>query len=292
MPPSKHSQGRFVAQRTSKKIHVAELKVGMYISKLDRDWLETPFLMQGFAVESLEDISTVADFCEYVWVDALEENWEENSRRETIKKNPRQQILINKTSTVQENQKILGVYRDAKRITKNLMDEARFATSINTDAARETVDHCVQSVLRNADALVWLSRLRDRDEYTSEHCLNVCINAIAFGRNLGMVEEELQELGLCGLLHDIGKMKIPPEILNKPDKLTPEEFNIMKRHTVYGRNLLMSGNKATPKAVDVAWNHHESLDGSGYPRGLNETGISQYARIVAIVDCIILIHKR
>jgi len=115
-------------------------------------------------------------------------------------------------------------------------------------------------------------------------CLNVCILAIAFARQLGYPEEALHDIGICGLLHDVGKMKIPPEVLNKPGKLTPEELKIMHRHTVLGRNLLMSAGSGAAQAVDVAWGHHEKLDGTGYPRGLTDSKISRYARIIAIVD--------
>jgi len=102
-----------------------------------------------------------------------------------------------------------------------MLDDIRMGGVINTEGAKETVNQCVKSVIRHPDALQWMSKMRDENEYTAEHCLNVCILAIAFGRHLGMTEEELHSLGMCGLLHDVGKMKIPPEVLNKPGKLTP-----------------------------------------------------------------------
>ena len=197
---------------------------------------------------------------------------------------PKQNILVNKVSAQNENQRVLGVYREARRVTKSLLDEVRLTSVINTQQAKETVNECVHSVLRNSDALMWLSKIRSQDEYTSEHCLNVCILAIAFGRQLGYPEDALHDLGICGLLHDVGKMKVPPKILNKPDKLTPEEFKAIARHTVFGRNLLMSAGSGAAQAVDVAWTHHEKLDGTGYPRHLKAQSISRFARIIAIVD--------
>ncbi len=257
----------------------------MWICKLDRDWLETPFLLQGFMVESMADIEVVAEHCQYVWVDAVEEHWVGNQRLQSAspaanKKN----IFVNQVGFSEETNHVLGVYREARRITKSLLDEARLTSVINTRQAKETVNECVNSVLRNSDALMWLSKIRSQDEYTSEHCLNVCILAIAFGRQLGYTEEELHDIGICGLLHDVGKMRVPPEVLNKPGKLTPQEFKQIQRHTVYGRNLLMSAGSGAAQAVDVAWAHHERLDGSGYPRGLKDSNISRYARIIAIVD--------
>lgn len=284
MMTTPNSEGQFTRRRTSKKIHISELQVGMWISKLDRDWLDTPFLMQGFLVETPEDIDSVAEFSEYVWVDAEEEQWVNYNSKETIRKQSTAKAYINKVSASTENRKVLGVYREARRITKSLLDEARLSSVVNAKQARETVDECVQSVIRNPDALLWLSKIRSQDEYTSEHCLNVCILAIAFGRQLGYDEDELKTLGLCGLLHDVGKMKIPPEILNKPGKLTPEEFKIMQNHSTLGRNMLMSSGSGVAQAVDVAWGHHEKLNGQGYPRGLKDVGISRFTRIIAIVD--------
>ena len=284
MTKPNNTSGRFVTQRNTKKIHVSELQIGMWIAKLDRDWLDTPFLMQGFLVETPADIETVAEFSEYVWVEANAEQWVDYNNKETLKQKVTAKSYINQVNAQTENRRVLGVYRDARRITKTLLDEARLTSVINTDAAKQTVDDCVHSVIRNSDALVWLSKIRSQDEYTSEHCLNVCILAIAFGRHLGYGENELKDLGMCGLLHDVGKMKIPPEILNKPGKFTPQEAKIMCSHSLLGRNMLMSSGSQVAQAVDVAWSHHEKLNGEGYPRGLKDTNISRFTRIITIVD--------
>ncbi|GAB2199216.1 HD-GYP domain-containing protein [Sessilibacter sp. MAH4] len=282
--PRHHSNGHFANEVQSKKIHISELKIGMWVSKLEKDWLETPFLMQGFLIESIDDIETVAQYSEYVWVDVREEHWVSLNANATLTQAPTKTIYINKIPVREENERIYGVYRDARRLTKSLLDEVRLTSVINTQQAKTMVRDCVESVLRNSDALMWMSKIRDRDSYTSEHCLNVCILAIAFGRQLGYDENALYDLGICGLLHDVGKMKIPLEILNKPGPLTDDEMKIMKRHSVYGRNLLMSAGSGAAQAVDVAWNHHERIDGQGYPRGLNDAQISRYSRVIAIVD--------
>ncbi|BFM08766.1 HD-GYP domain-containing protein [Halioxenophilus aromaticivorans] len=276
--------GHFVSERNSKKIHVSELQIGMWISKLDRDWLDTPFLMQGFLVETPDDIATVAEFSQFVWVEAEEEQWVDYNNKETLKKKFRAKTYINQVNAQTENRKVLGVYREARRITKSLLDEARFSSVINAETAKQTVDDCVHSVIRNSDALMWLSKIRSKDEYTSEHCLNVCILSIAFGRQLGYEEQALKDLGMCGLLHDVGKMKIPLEILNKPGKFTPNEAKIMKSHSILGRNMLMAAGTKVAQAVDVAWSHHEQINGKGYPRRLEDRNISRYTRIVSIVD--------
>jgi putative nucleotidyltransferase with HDIG domain len=268
----------------SHKIHISELKIGMFVSKLDRDWLETPFLMQGFIVETLEDIDLVAQYSEHIWVDELVSEWVPPEKRSIADTFQYRSVYANETDAKQEHSNALATYKQARRLTRTLLDDLRFGTFIDADKVKSTVSDCMYSILRNPDALIWMSRMRNEDEYTAEHCLNVCILAIAFGRHLGMDEEELQKLGISGLLHDVGKMRVPPEILNKPEKLTEKEFSIIKAHSIHGRNLLMSSSGLPDIAIDVAYSHHEKVDGSGYPRKLSSAGISDFAKIVTIVD--------
>ncbi len=273
------------ARLSSMRIHISELKIGMFVSKLDRDWQETPFLMQGFLIENLDDIDAVAQYSEYVWIDAVQDEWVPPETRGIMPAAPKKSNrYVNKLNVQDEHQAALGVYREARQLTKTLLDDARLGSVINTEQAKSTVKDCVNSILRNPDALLWMVRMRNEDEYTSEHCLNVCILAIAFGRHLEMAEVDLEKLGLCGLLHDVGKMRVPSPILNKVEALTSKEFNMIKAHTVHGRNLLMASPGVPNIAVDVAYSHHERMDGAGYPRGLKAAGISEFARIVAIVD--------
>ena len=273
-------------QGQTTKIHVSELRIGMFVSKLDRDWLETPFLVQGFLIESAEDANIVADYAEYVWVDQVQSRWSSPERRETLApiSRPKRSSYINKVPAEQEHGKAIRAFRQARQLTRGILDNIRLGNAIDTEQAKATVGNCVDSVLRNPDALLWMTKIRDQDAYTAEHCLNVCILAIAFGRHLGLPEEELQKLGLCGLLHDVGKMRVTPEVLNKPGGLTPKEFNHIKAHTVHGRNLLLSTPGITEAVVDVAYSHHERMDGLGYPRKLPASGISRYARMIALVD--------
>ncbi len=277
--------GHFAADRESKEIHISQLKIGMFVSKLDRDWLDTPFLVQGFIVESLDDIDVIAEYCEHVWIDAVDQKWIAPEEREANRYRPPQSVrYINKVSAQEEHRKALSVYRESKTVAKGILDGIRLMGSIDTKVAKATVDDCVSSILRNPDALLWMSKMRDVHEYTSEHSLNVCVLAIAFGRHLGMELEALQKLGLCGLLHDVGKMRIPPEVLNKVEPLTDKEFKMIKAHTVHGRNLLMTTSNIPGVVVDVAYSHHEKVDGSGYPRKLKASGIPDFSRIIAIVD--------
>ena len=131
---------------------------------------------------------------------------------------------------------------------------------------------------------MYLTMIRNKDEYTSQHSFNVAILSIVLGRYAGMNVRELENIGTCGLLHDMGKVNVPLDILLKEGKLSDHEFAVMKQHTTFGRDILMSGRNIFSGSVDVAFGHHENNDGSGYPRGLEGHQLSQNTKIVAIVD--------
>lgn len=276
--------GYFKSSEQTVKIHISELKIGMFVSKLDRPWLDTPFLMQGFVIETLDDIDAVSQYSQYVWIDAVQDTWIPPEELSVLSPLRKKNVYINKLDAKTEQAAVVTAYREARRITRTMLDDIRMGGVINTMQAKSMVKDCVDSILNNADALIWMSKIRSQDQYTSEHCLNVCILAIAFGRHLGMIESDLERIGLSGLLHDVGKMRVPLDILNKPAKLTEKEFNIVKAHTVQGRNLLMSSPGIPDAVIDVAYSHHEKVNGEGYPRQMPGSGISEFSRIIAIVD--------
>lgn len=146
------------------------------------------------------------------------------------------------------------------------------------------VRKCVDKVMQNPNAILWLARLKNSDDYTAEHSVNVSLLAIALGRHMGMNSGELENLGLCALLHDVGKVNVADEILNKSGPLNSAEFHEMAKHTIYAKKLLTERNDIYPGVIDVAYNHHERLDGKGYPRGIDGSEISMFTRVVTIVD--------
>lgn len=273
----------------SRKVDVSELRVGMFVSRLDKDWLETPFLIQGFHIEEEDDIDAVAEHCKFVWVDddkvfKVKAGEHSSGVSEVLKVPIDSNIFVPEVPLKEEHSRILNVFKQARVTTKNLLNQFQHGGVVDTDVATETVSNCVDSVIRHPDALLWMSKMRNENEYTAEHCLNVCILAIAFGRQLNMSKEELSQLGMCALLHDVGKMKVSPEILNKPGKLTAREMRLMTTHTTHGRNLLMASSGIPDIVIQVAYSHHERMDGHGYPRNLKGEDISKFARIVALVD--------
>ena len=281
-------------------VSAGNLAVGMYVCELDRPWLESPFRFQGFMLLSEDDVLAVRELCDYVYIDTRKTVRQRRGlalRSGGIGLRDRISRLVGAAGSAQatsvapdpvafedEFQHAQSTYRHSSQLVKTFMEDIRFGRGIDITLAKEAVSDCVNSICRNSDAMLLLTQLKRRDEYTSQHSMNVCIFSIAFGRHLGLPVPVLRNLGLCGLLHDMGKMRVPLEILNKPGRFTEEEFAVMKAHTVYGREILASCRDILPSAVDVAHAHHERIDGQGYPRALNRTQTSPITKMVSVVD--------
>jgi len=264
------------------KLRACELRPGMYVCELDRPWLETPFLLQGFEVTCDADVEAVMRHCEYVYIDML------RTRVIKAKTGERWDGSLPSKKNTDFGKKDLEVsaaaHKQTTQLLKTFADEIRFGQSPKLHLAKSAVAECVAGVMGNPTAMMFMTRLRNKDEYTSQHAFSVCVYSIILGKRLGLAATQLENLGTCGLLHDMGKLEIPDSILNKPSQLTPEEKAIMDSHTKLGRDILMSGRDVFSGAVDVAYAHHEHLDGSGYPRGLQEHQLNMNSKLVAVVD--------
>lgn len=267
------------------RIPVDQLAIGMYVVELDRAWTETAFLFQGFRIRQQQEIRLLQEICQYVWVDArrsvgIRQQARENQAAQEVDLQP----LIGKVSFSAEMAQAEPAYQAAREQSLRILQAVRLGQALDVATVKEVVKGCVESILRNPAAMLWLARIKHKDEYTSEHSLRVAILSIALGRELGLLPLQLEQIGVCGMLHDVGKIKVPEEILNKPGALTPEELLIMQSHATEGRKLLLSNQQVTAATVDVAYSHHERLDGRGYPRGLDAARIPYFAKIVAVVD--------
>ncbi len=178
----------------------------------------------------------------------------------------------------------VAIKKEAKQTITNIMDDVRFVKQIRTEQVENVVEKMVDSIFRNHDALVSLGRIRKVDEYTYVHSMAVSILMISFGRHLGLDQGQLMDVGIGAMLHDIGKTKVPPEILKKREPLTDEELDIVRGHVNHSRALLEETEGLTETAKMLAAQHHERVDGTGYPEGLGEDEIHQYGKMVAITD--------
>lgn len=265
-----------------RQVDVSQLEIGMYVCEVDRPWRETPFLFQGFPLLTVQDIRAVQDCCQYVFIDEFQ--------RVKVSLMPDSAGLgaadSHKRAPLSSEMQQARRNRDkSSAVLKEVFFDVQLGRGINTAACRETVSDNLQSLLRNESALLWLTRMKTQDEYTSQHCLSVSIMAMGFGHHLGLNNESLEQLGIAGLLHDVGKIRVDPQVLNKPGKLSAEEFEHIKQHATLGYKLLLSHRDLPSIAVDVAHGHHERLDGLGYPRGLGAAQIAYFTRIISIIDC-------
>ncbi len=281
-----------------KKLNCSELRIGMYVSRLDRPWLDTPFMFQGFLIRNNHDLANLSRYCEYVFID---ESKAENAKPDpmpgfgtvplseelrAIPGMPKQCIAYRDGASVEEE---MPHARESKhvldQVVEALVQNVRVDKKVDTAGLKPAVDDMVESVIRNPDALLWLTKLRSVDTYAYDHAIDTSVLAVMFGRHLGLARDQLQDLGLAGLLFDIGKLKLPPGILSKPGRLTDDEFTLVRKHVDYGVEILSQSAGLSPHVIDAIRHHHERHDGSGYPQGLKGGAIPIYARIVAIVDC-------
>jgi putative nucleotidyltransferase with HDIG domain len=167
---------------------------------------------------------------------------------------------------------------------RRLHSEVRLGNIIEGEECASLVDDVIESINRHPDALVSLLRLKTADQYTYLHSVAVCALMVALGRQLGMNQAQCRDAGLAGMLHDLGKALMPQEILNKPGKLTPEEFAVIKSHPVRGYEILRASGKFSDAVLDVCRHHHERFDGAGYPDGLSGQQIPLMARMGAVCD--------
>ena len=182
--------------KTSQKtrIPVSELRLGMFVADLDRPWEETPFLFQGFMIETEHDIAVIREYCENVVIDVessvdFQIQPKARGKRRTGTKTT---SVTKRAQTVErELTRAQRTHQASSKLIRTIMDDIRLGKSVDTPAAREAVGECVDSVIANQDAMALLTRIREKDEYTSQHSLSVSILTIALGRHLGMEREEL-----------------------------------------------------------------------------------------------------
>ena len=189
-----------------------------------------------------------------------------------------------RVNIAQEAARAVKICAHAKQAVTSMFHEARMGKALSGNDALEVVEEISSSVLRNPGVIISLARLKDKDDYTYMHSVAVCALMVALARQLNLNTEAVRQAGLAGLVHDIGKMMMPIDVLNKPGKLTNEEFDIIKGHPEAGHKLLMEGENINQIALDVCLHHHEKTNGSGYPKGLKDEEISLYAKMGAVCD--------
>jgi len=278
-----------------KKIQIAQLRPGMYIHDVNCSWLDHSFVTNSFAVRDDKLVQEVR-------ATGVREVYIDTKRGDDVADAPteaevRKEIEVRMQEIAEEAPEEIGpvplaaeferakrLHSEASRIVRNIVQDIRLGKQIEMEQVEPVVENMVDSIFRNQDALLPLGRLKDHDNYTFQHSVSVCALLVAFGRGLKLERPMIKELAIGGLLHDVGKAQVPDEILNKPAKLTDAEFTKMKSHVVQSIIILQNTPGISQIALDVAGQHHERFDGSGYPNKLKGDEISVYGRMGAIVD--------
>jgi putative nucleotidyltransferase with HDIG domain len=276
-----------------KRIDASQLKPGMYIHDLNCDWMAHPFLRRRFLVETQSEVARVIDAgIRDLYIDvsqgddvpdaptetAIREATEAQMRRVAQECPPARVGLAEELVTA----KLIVV--EASQVVRGVMHDARLGKQVSVEIVEPVVERITESILRNSGALLSLIRLKKKDNYTFVHSVSVCALLVAFGRALGMRRADIDQLGIGGMLHDIGKTTIPDGILNKPGRLTEDEFAVMKSHVAEGRRILTETPGISRRAIEIVAEHHERHDGSGYPGGLKGEAISPSGQMAAICD--------
>lgn len=271
-----------------KKISVSQLALGMYIEKLEGSWLKHPFWKTSFKLDSEKDRQTlIKSEVSHVWIDTTKgldiTTQESTPPSEVVEKKPAIESTPPQTSFEDEVSIARKTLERAREETLQMFQDARMGQTISSADVAPLVEEISASVTRNPAAMLSLTRMKSIDEYTYMHSVAVCALMVALGKQINY-QGDLQALGQAGLLHDIGKMAIPDEVLNKPGKLSDDEFALMKSHPAEGWKMLKQADDIEAVTLDVCLHHHERIDGKGYPESFTENNISIEARMGAICD--------
>ena len=260
-----------------KQITLDELRPGMFIHKLEVWWIKDKRLRNQMLVTDPRQIAMLRnEGIQQIWIDL-------NKSVQVPTAPSRARKPIPRTPFFQELDQAQQIFQQGKPQVMALFSEARLGHSLNLANTLDLVDEIAGSIRREPTALLSVARMKNHDDYTWLHSMAVCGLMISLGRQLGLDEKQVRRVGMGGLLHDVGKAAVPLEILNKPGKLTDEEFEVMRQHPVVGAQMLMEAD-ADDDLLDIALHHHEKYDGSGYPHRLKGEAISLYSRMAAVCD--------
>ncbi|MCV2422738.1 HD-GYP domain-containing protein [Paucibacter sp. DJ2R-2] len=289
-----------------KKIPIQQVQLGMYLQSMEGSWLSHPFWKTKFVLREAADLEALlTSGVPAVWIDI--------SKGADVQTAPAPDSLVQdlmdepqpappppastpapapaaalarpeRVSLGSEMGRAVQTINRSRQAVTALFGEARMGKAVDAEMCMPLVEEVAESVSRNPSALISLARLKTKDDYTYMHSVAVCALMVSLSRQLGLDDTQTREAGMAGLLHDIGKMMMPLDVLNKPGQLTEAEFDIMRSHPMRGYMMLKEGGAVPESALDVCLHHHEKMDGSGYPQGLKGEEISLLARMGAVCD--------
>ena len=290
-----------------KKIPVSKLIVGMYVDGIGKDWMKHDFLRNSFLIKDEEtlkklkasdlteitiDTSRGKDIPESLPEQKVEaepdsdpkESYLEESK-DTAANAPEPKKPLFPETTAADIKQAKKAFAMASKVVNDLMNDVRSGKALNKNKAEDSAEEIVKSIDSSPHTLTAVTRIKNRDEYTFQHSVGVATLLAGFAKEVGEFSlDQIQEITVGGIIHDIGKVNTPDSILNKPEKLTDEEFVIMRQHVDHSRDILQENGGFTTMQLDISLMHHEKPDGSGYPLGLKSEQISEIGGMAAIID--------
>ncbi|GAA6118517.1 HD-GYP domain-containing protein [Acidovorax sp. FG27] len=293
-----------------KRISVQHLSLGMYLHQFCGSWMDHPFWRTGFVLTDPKDLARILETdIREVWIDTargadVAQGVQGTSRAEADAQidtdfagleapapaapvaaaAPARPRRREPTTMDGELRAAAAICTQSREAVFSMFNEARMGRAVDTIGVQNLVDEISDSVNRHPSALISLARLKTADDYTYMHSVAVCALMVALARQLELDEAATRDAGLAGLLHDLGKAGIPLAVLNKPGKLTDEEFTVVRGHPDKGHAMLREAGGVSDAVLDACLHHHEKMDGTGYPHRLHGEEISVIARMAAICD--------
>jgi len=282
-----------------KRVSVHQLQTGMHLREFCGSWMDHPFWRTGFVLKDPKDIELIlASKIKEVWIDcalgldvpagAPVVSIAEPAAATGLAPAAIQPVHVARQNTpvpaAQEVERAARICLESKAAVVSMFEEVRMGKAVDVGGARQLVEEISDSIARNPGAIISLARLKTADDYTYMHSVAVCAMMVALAKQLGLDEAETRSCGVAGLLHDLGKVAMPIDVLNKPGKLTDVEFNIIKSHPTEGYKMLMASSGVEPISLDVVLHHHEKMDGTGYPERFAGEQISLHSRMGAVCD--------
>ncbi|ATE62758.1 metal-dependent phosphohydrolase [Thauera sinica] len=299
-------------------VSTRDLKVGMFVAELDRPWLETPFLLQGFLIEEQSQIEHLQALCQTVQIDRGKSVGDFFTARvhekdaplaglpRPEKRDPPDFVRIaravrrggtgrrSRMPSVRSRDELslleeellysAPVIEDVQTSLRALTASVQADTALDLSEVSKNVAEVAEGVARNPEAMLWLARLKSTDEYSYDHALDVSVHLMVFARFLGLPREQVEALGVAGLVQDLGKTQLPREILAKPGPLTPEELRQARYHVVNSLRIVASKPGLHPDTLEIIGRHHERIDGSGYPLRLKGPDIGLLPELAGLMD--------
>ncbi len=268
----------------------------MFVSRLDRPWLETPFPIQGFLIRSPDQLKDVRKHCECVYVDVTrgeapspryivhDDDWQPDPKAQAEIDGLRQTDYPYQIDLRSEMASATATYDALNGQISEVITDLRDGKNLDLERLSEGVNEMIDSILRCPDAFACLADLKRKDVYSYRHSLGTSVWAATFGRHLGMDRNSIKQLALGGLLLDVGKTRIPVNLLNDSTSLSESGLKLMQSHVQHSVDIIRETNEADEAVIEMIATHHERFDGGGYPVGLRGREIPLFGRIAGIVD--------